>query len=154
MDSLEDHLNREEIRIARVYPPSIPELFLVLNRKDEKWSGYSASLKVDYNEKLKKGRYVPSETIDRAPAMGWDNFAKTVIDLGVLKIGKEIPIGDHPSVSDADLVEVEYVSKGEFRRYFISEPDEPDTPGTYKMAEILKFIAKELGRRDFYSINK
>ncbi|MBL7743690.1 MAG: hypothetical protein JNN00_09490 [Chitinophagaceae bacterium] len=151
-DSLRNKKNRFEIRMTRAYQGLAPIRFFVLKCENGVWDGFTASLILDIDKKNDKGRYIPTETISRPPKMGWDAFAEKILAMGILRIYKDIDMGNHPSYNDTQLVSVEYMANGEYRYYVVEEPDLPDTPGREIMAQILKLIENELHFKGFYSI--
>jgi hypothetical protein len=152
LDSLDQSHGPSEIRLKRFYNECI--LFVILRFDKGSWNGFKASLVIQHIEINDNSilRYVPRTTVHVPPSMGWDKFVKKLLEMGLLKIAKEIPISSESNIG-ADIAQVEYLYNDEYRLYRVESPYERDSPGAKKMAEILKFVEKQLKFKDFYSLD-
>jgi hypothetical protein len=151
LDSLNQDSSSSEIRLTRLYNKCI--LFVILKSDNKSWKGFKASLILQHKEINDSSvlRYIPKTTIHTPPSMGWNNFVKKLVEMDLLKMGKEIPFNSG-SDTDADYIKVEYLYNNEYRQYDGQRPHLGDSPGAKKMAKILKFVEKQLKFKGFYLI--
>lgn len=154
LDSLEKAQDWLEIRMIRYHEDAEPLRVFVIKRRAGAWTGFIVSMRPELNKTNEKIRYVPENDDHASTRIDWSNLGNKLLRMGILDIGKAIPLGDYDVSNDADNVTVEYASKDGYRKYDITEPEVHKTPGKIRITEIMKLIEKEAGFKNFASLDK
>lgn len=147
LDSLEKAQDWLEIRIFRYYYSNDKFRLFVIKRRAGQWSGFTAIVKVEYNEQG-DSRYIPANRVKDPPKSGWDILGDQLLSKGILNIGKEIPLPNNSS-TDGNWVSVEYASKEGYREYTVQDPEDSEILGAKRLTEIIRLIEKELNFENF-----